>query len=183
MSVVVVGLQHKQAPLPLLEAVAIGDADLHKVLGSLRHRRNLQETVVLSTCLRTEVYAVVDRFHDAVAEIYDVLSERSGGLEGRARGLRRRPLRRRRGLPPLRRHRRDSSRRCSGESEVVGQVRRAYEQAQEEGMSGPGPVRPLPTRAADRQACAHRDRDRPWDHLVLLRRRGRGAWRRRRRPA
>ena len=41
MSVVVVGLQHKQAPLPLLEAVAIGDADLHKVLGALRHRRNV----------------------------------------------------------------------------------------------------------------------------------------------
>ena len=78
MSVVVVGLQHTQAPLPLLEAAAIGDADLHKVLSELRHCRNVQETVVLSTCLRTEVYAVVDRFHDAVAEIYEVLSEHSG---------------------------------------------------------------------------------------------------------
>ena len=77
MSVVVVGLQHTQAPLPLLEAVAIPDADLHKVLGSLRHSRNVLETVVLSTCLRTEVYAVVDRFHDAVAEIYDVLEPSS----------------------------------------------------------------------------------------------------------
>jgi glutamyl-tRNA reductase len=135
-SVVVVGLQHKQAPLPLLEAVAIGDADLHKVLGSLRHCRNLQESVVLSTCLRTEVYAVVDRFHDAVAEIYDVLSELSGvskdELEACAAvrfdddvashlfavtaGLESTVL---------------------GESEVVGQVRRAYEHAQEEGMSGP----------------------------------------------
>jgi glutamyl-tRNA reductase len=135
-SVVVVGLQHKQAPLPLLEAVAIGDADLHKVLGSLRHCRNLQETVVLSTCLRTEVYAVVDRFHDAVAEIYDVLSEHAGvpkdQLEACAAvrfdddvtahlfavtsGLESTVL---------------------GESEVVGQVRRAYEHAQEEGMSGP----------------------------------------------
>jgi glutamyl-tRNA reductase len=135
-SVVVVGLQHKQAPLPLLEAVAIGDADLHKVLGSLRHCRNLQESVVLSTCLRTEVYAVVDRFHDAVAEIYDVLSELSGvskdDLEACAAvrfdddvashlfavtaGLESTVL---------------------GESEVVGQVRRAYERAQEESMSGP----------------------------------------------
>ena len=136
MSVVVVGLQHKQAPLPLLEAVDIGDADLHKVLGSLRHCRNLQESVVLSTCLRTEVYAVVDRFHDAVGEIYDVLSELSGvskdELEACAAvrfdddvashlfavtaGLESTVL---------------------GESEVVGQVRRAYEQAQEESMSGP----------------------------------------------
>ena len=136
MSVVVVGLQHKQAPLPLLEAVAVSDADLHKVLGALRHCRNLQETVVLSTCLRTEVYAVVDRFHDAVAEIYQVLSEHSGvareELEACAAvrfdddvtahlfavtsGLESTVL---------------------GESEVVGQVRRAYETAQGEGMSGP----------------------------------------------
>ena len=78
MSVVVIGLQHQQAPLPLLEAVVVSDADLHKVLGALSHRRNLQETVVLSTCLRTEVYSVVDRFHDAVAEVYEVLSEHSG---------------------------------------------------------------------------------------------------------
>ena len=85
MSVVVIGLQHTQAPLPLLEAAAVADADLHKVLSALSHRRNVQEAVVLSTCLRTEVYAVVDRFHDAVAEIYDVLSEHSGRLRGGAR--------------------------------------------------------------------------------------------------
>ncbi len=136
MSVVVIGLQHKQAPLPLLEAVAVGDADLHKVLAALSHRRNLQETVVLSTCLRTEVYSVVDRFHDAVAEVYEVLSEHSGvsteELAVRATvrfdddvtshlfsvtaGLESTVL---------------------GESEVVGQVRRAFEHAREEGVCGP----------------------------------------------
>ena len=136
MSVVVIGLQHKQAPLSLLEAVAVGDADLHKVLAALSHRRNLQETVVLSTCLRTEVYSVVDRFHDAVAEVYEVLSEHSGvsteELAVRATvrfdddvtshlfsvtaGLESTVL---------------------GESEVVGQVRRAFEHAREEGVCGP----------------------------------------------
>jgi glutamyl-tRNA reductase len=135
-SVVVVGLQHQHASLSLLEAVAVGDAELHKVLGELRHRRNVQETVVLSTCLRTEVYAVVDRFHDAVAEVYDVLGEHSGvstdELAARATirfdddvtshlfsvtsGL-------------------EST--VIGESEVVGQVRRAFEFAQGEGACGP----------------------------------------------
>jgi glutamyl-tRNA reductase len=135
-SVVVVGLQHKQAPLSLLEAVAVSDDDLHKVLNELRQRRNLHESVVLSTCMRTEVYAVVDRFHDAVAEVYEVLAEHSGvsvdELATRATirfdddvtthlfavtsGL-------------------ESA--VVGESEVVGQVRRAYEFAQEEGVSGP----------------------------------------------
>ena len=136
MSVVVIGLQHKQAPLSLLEAVAVGDAELHKVLGALNHRRNLQETVVLSTCLRTEIYSVVDRFHDAVAEVYEVLSEHSGvsvdelaaqatirfdddvtaHLFSVTSGL-------------------EST--VVGESEVVGQVRRAFEYARDEGVCGP----------------------------------------------
>ncbi len=136
MSVVVIGLEHNQAPLPVLEATAVADADLHKLLSTLSHRRNLQETVVLSTCLRTEVYAVVDRFHDAVAEIYEVLSDHSGlstdvlmehavirfdddvtaHLFSVASGL-------------------ESA--VTGESEVVGQVRRAFERAQGEGTCGP----------------------------------------------
>jgi glutamyl-tRNA reductase len=102
-SVVVIGLQHKQAPLSLLEAVAVSDADLHKVLTALRHRRNLQEAVVLSTCLRTEVYAVVDR--DVTSHLFAVTS----GLESTV----------------------------VGETEVVGQVRRAFDFARDEGVSGP----------------------------------------------
>jgi glutamyl-tRNA reductase len=135
-SVVVVGLQHKQAPLPLLEAVAVGDADLHKVLGALRQCRNIQEAVVLSTCLRTEVYAVFDRFHDAVAEIYGVLGEHSGlpveELETAASirfddDVTRHLFTVTGGLESA----------VLGESEIVGQVRRAYEQAQGEGVCGP----------------------------------------------
>lgn len=136
MSVVVIGLQHTQAPLPLLEATAIADADLHKTLGALSHRRNVQEAVVLSTCLRTEVYAVVDRFHDAVAEIYDVLSDQSGvSVEELS-------------LHALIRFDDDVTSHLfsvtsglesvvTGETEVVGQVRRAFERAQEEGVCGP----------------------------------------------
>jgi glutamyl-tRNA reductase len=135
-SVVVVGLQHKQAPLPLLEAVAISDDDLHKVLGALSHRRNIQEAVVLSTCLRTEIYAVVDRFHDAVAEVYEVLAEHSGVSPDEL------------AVPATIRFDDDVTSHLFsvtsglestvvGESEVVGQVRRAFEFAQEEGVCGP----------------------------------------------
>ena len=77
-SVVVIGLQHTQAPLPLLEATAVVDADLHKTLSGAQPSAQRPGGVVLSTCLRTEVYAVVDRFHDAVAEIYGVLSDALG---------------------------------------------------------------------------------------------------------
>ena len=136
MSVVVIGLQHTQAPLPLLEAVAVSDADLHKTLSALNHRRNVQEAVVLSTCLRTEVYAVVDRFHDAVAEIYEVLSEHShlSVEELSAHAILRfdddvtsHLFSVTSGLESV----------VTGETEVVGQVRRAFERAQEEGASGP----------------------------------------------
>ena len=136
MSVVVIGLQHKQAPLALLEAVAVGDADLHKVLAALSHRRNLQETVVLSTCLRTEVYSVVDRFHDAVAEVYEVLAEHSGVSADELAAA-----------ATIRFDDDVTSHLFSvtaglestvvGESEVVGQVRRAFEHAREEGVCGP----------------------------------------------
>ena len=136
MSVVVVGLQHTQAPLPLLEAAAIADADLYKSLSALSHCRNVQETVVLSTCLRTEVYAVVDRFHDAVAEIYEVLSEQSGvsveELSAHATirfddDVTSHLFSVTSGLESV----------VTGETEVVGQVRRAFERAHQEGTSGP----------------------------------------------
>ena len=149
MSVVVVGLQHTQAPLPLLEAAAVSDADLHKMLSELRHCRNVQETVVLSTCLRTEVYAVVDRFHDAVAEIYDVLSEHSGvpveELSAHASirfddDVTSHLFSVTSGLESV----------VTGETEVVGQVRHAFERAQEESTQRPGALGALPARARRR---------------------------------
>ena len=136
MSVVVVGLQHNQAPLPLLEASAVPDGDLHKLLSALSHRRNVEETVLLSTCLRTEVYAVVDRFHDAVAEIYEVLSDHTGAsveeLSAHASirfddDVTSHLFSVTSGLESV----------VTGESEVVGQVRRAFDRAQEEGTCGP----------------------------------------------
>ena len=136
MSVVVVGLEHERTPLDLLERVTVGDAELGKVLGTLRDRANLSESVVLSTCLRTEVYAVVDRFHDAVHEIHEILAEKAGvevavleehasvrfddavavHLFSVASGLESAVL---------------------GEGEVLGQVRRSWERAQDERVAGP----------------------------------------------
>ena len=69
MSVVVVGLEQQQAPLELIERVAISDEALGKTLAELGERANLAEVVVLSTCLRTEIYAVVERFHEGVEEL------------------------------------------------------------------------------------------------------------------
>ncbi len=114
----------------------VDESELPKVLASLRAKPNLAEVVVLSTCLRTELYAVVERFHEGVADLQEHLAASVGmtveqlseqltvhfddavsvHLFEVAAGLRS-------AVP--------------GEHEVLGQVRNAYERAASERASGP----------------------------------------------
>ena len=75
MSIVVIGVNHRTGPLSLLERVAVAPADLSKAIAGLVSRLNVREAVVLSTCNRTEVYAVAERFHGAYADIRDFFCE------------------------------------------------------------------------------------------------------------
>ena len=135
MSVIVVGLNHRTAPLELLERVTVPSGRLPKALADLRDRAALDEVVVLSTCMRTEVYATADKFHPAVQDIRNFLCESSfsapedvadhmtmlyddaaiGHLFSVASGL-------------------DSA--VLGESEILAQVRTAWESARVEGACG-----------------------------------------------
>jgi glutamyl-tRNA reductase len=74
-SVVVIGLNHRTAPLDLLERMTIGDGQLAKALHDLCTREHISEALVLSTCNRTEVYAVAERFHGAYSDIRSFLAE------------------------------------------------------------------------------------------------------------
>jgi len=134
-SVVVVGLNHRTVPLELLERMNVSPARLPKVLGDLAGREHISEVVLLSTCHRTEVYAVAERYHGAVQDIRNVFSEMAfippedfsdhlytyfddgavNHLFSVAAGL-------------------DSV--VLGESEILGQVRQAWQSAQEEGVAG-----------------------------------------------
>ncbi|GMA52336.1 glutamyl-tRNA reductase [Alicyclobacillus contaminans] len=60
MHIMVVGLNHTTAPVEVRERVAISDVELDDVLAQFRHTRTVLECVVLSTCNRTELYAVVN---------------------------------------------------------------------------------------------------------------------------
>ncbi|MBV9143419.1 MAG: glutamyl-tRNA reductase [Pseudonocardiales bacterium] len=73
MSLLVVGLSHRSAPVGVLEKVAVSVADAGKVLGQLLEREHVAEALLLSTCNRVEVYAVVTTFHGGLADITDVL--------------------------------------------------------------------------------------------------------------
>jgi glutamyl-tRNA reductase len=77
MSLVVVGLSHRSAPVGVLERVALSAADADKVLGQLLEREHVTEALLLSTCNRVEVYAVVATFHGGLADITDVLARQS----------------------------------------------------------------------------------------------------------
>ena len=78
MSVVVLGLSHRSAPIALLEAVALDPARAASLATAVRRGENVNETLVLATCNRVEVYADVVTFHGAVAEIGDALAAASG---------------------------------------------------------------------------------------------------------
>jgi glutamyl-tRNA reductase len=74
-SVVVIGLNHRTAPLDLLERMSVGDGQITKALHDLTTREHISEALVLSTCNRTEVYAVAERFHGAYSDIRGFLAD------------------------------------------------------------------------------------------------------------
>jgi glutamyl-tRNA reductase len=78
MSVLVVGLSHKSAPLATLERAIVGDDALGKLLRDVSHADNVAGAFVISTCNRAEIYADVDKFHGGVAAICELLARHSG---------------------------------------------------------------------------------------------------------
>jgi glutamyl-tRNA reductase len=77
-SVLVVGLSHKSAPVPVLERAALTAEALPKLLRDLHQTGDVAGTFVISTCNRVEIYADVDRFHGSVAVVCELLSQYSG---------------------------------------------------------------------------------------------------------
>jgi glutamyl-tRNA reductase len=77
-SVLVVGLSHKSAPITTLERAAVSGDVLGKLLTDIVRLPDVAEAFVISTCNRVEVYADVDRFHGAVNGVCELLSRHSG---------------------------------------------------------------------------------------------------------
>ncbi len=134
MSILVVGVNHRSGPLQLLERVTIAPEQLGKAVAGLAQRDNVREAVVLSTCNRTEVYVVAELFHGAYGDVRDLLCE-LGDLSVEE-------------LTPHLYSQHDTSAvthlfevaagldsAVLGESEILGQVRSAWETAQREGAA------------------------------------------------
>ena len=136
MSVVVIGLNHRTVPLAVLERMTFSPGRLPKALDDLAGREHVGGAVVLSTCERTEVYVVAERFHGVLQSVRNFLAEQSftapedfgdhlyayyedsavAHLFKVASGL-------------------DSA--VLGEGEILGQVRAAAEAARLSGAAGP----------------------------------------------
>ncbi|MEU5623100.1 glutamyl-tRNA reductase [Streptomyces tendae] len=82
MSLLVVGLSHRSAPVSVLERASLNAGAQLKLLQDTVAAEPAAEAAVLATCNRIELYADVDKFHAGVAELSTLLAQHSGvGLE------------------------------------------------------------------------------------------------------
>lgn len=78
MNLLAVGLSHRTADIRDLERASVGSGELAKLLADLLGGKHVGEALVLSTCNRVEVYAVVDAFHGGLSEVTAVLARHVG---------------------------------------------------------------------------------------------------------
>ncbi|HME50512.1 glutamyl-tRNA reductase [Mycobacterium sp.] len=78
MSVLLFGVSHRSAPVSVLEQLSTDESDQAKIVDKMLQSSLVTEAMVLSTCNRVEVYAVVDAFHGGLSVIGQVLAEQSG---------------------------------------------------------------------------------------------------------
>jgi glutamyl-tRNA reductase len=75
MSVLVVGMSHRSAPIELLERVSLDPSAAVKLSHLALEAPSVTESAVVSTCNRVEIYVETDRFHGAVEEVSRLLAE------------------------------------------------------------------------------------------------------------
>jgi glutamyl-tRNA reductase len=137
MEIVLVGLNHRTAPVEVRERVSFTNEQAQRAAEQLRERGILEETLVLSTCNRSEVYGVppesshecapglssfLSEFHAVRMEVLGVSLYHHYDQEA-VRHL----FRVAAGLDSM----------MLGEAEILGQVREAYRFAHEHGATGP----------------------------------------------
>jgi len=74
-SLLVIGLSHRTAPVRLLEQTALTEELVVKLLGDVVASEFVSEAVAVATCNRLEVYAEVSKFHGALAEVSELLAQ------------------------------------------------------------------------------------------------------------
>ncbi len=82
MNLLVVGLSHRTASVRELERAAVRAEETGKLLDELLRGEHVCEAILVSTCNRVEVYAMVQTFHGGLADVSGVLARHAGaGLD------------------------------------------------------------------------------------------------------
>ncbi|MEK4255173.1 glutamyl-tRNA reductase [Ureibacillus sp. FSL K6-2830] len=63
MHTLVVGLNYRTAPVEIREKLSFIESELPQAMAALKKEKSILEDVIVSTCNRTEIYAVVDQLH------------------------------------------------------------------------------------------------------------------------
>ena len=134
-SVLLVGLSFRSAPVTMLEQASVADADLPKLQLSLVDNDVISESLVLSTCNRMEFYTVANAFHSGLDHVVETVAQFSGlqaaDLEPHlyvhyADSAAEHMLKVASGLDSM----------VVGEQQIIGQLRSAYQSANETGTVG-----------------------------------------------
>jgi len=78
MHIIVVGLNYRTAPVEIRERFALAESELPAAIGQLKQTKSILECVIVATCNRTEIYAVVDHNHQCGHYIRSFLANRFG---------------------------------------------------------------------------------------------------------
>ncbi|MEK4024981.1 glutamyl-tRNA reductase [Mammaliicoccus sciuri] len=135
MHTVVVGVNHRTAPVEIREKLSFVEAELPQAMQTLQQQKSILENIIISTCNRTEIYAVVDQLHTGryyikrfLADWFSIpIEEFSSHLiifeeDGAVEHL----LRVAAGIDSM----------VLGETQILGQVRSSFLSAQEIGTTG-----------------------------------------------
>lgn len=135
MHIVVVGLNHKSAPIELRERLAFNRDQLPKALSQLRSELGLTEAAILSTCNRVEIYAGAPDTEGAIVRVARFLSERAA-VEPSQLATHLYSLQEPHSVQHLFSVASGLDSMVLGEGEILGQVKHAYEWAKDQGATG-----------------------------------------------
>lgn len=134
-SILLVGMSHRSAPVPLLEKVTVGETERPETLARLVADDAVTEALLVSTCNRVEYYVACRGFHAGLSAVIREISDRTGievdqlspylyvrYAEGTAEHM----LSVASGLDSM----------VIGEQQILGQIRTAYAEATEVGAAG-----------------------------------------------
>ncbi|WP_342505327.1 glutamyl-tRNA reductase [Sporosarcina sp. FSL K6-2383] len=135
MYTIVVGVNHRTAPVEIREKLSFIESELPQAMQTLQQQKSILENIIISTCNRTEIYAVVDQLHTGryyvknfLAEWFDlplesfsshlIIQESDGAIEHL--------LRVSAGIDSM----------VLGETQILGQVRDSFLEGQNIGTTG-----------------------------------------------